>query len=407
MNIGIVTAWYPAGAGYVSKQYEATLAREHNVFIYARGQKAARGDPAWERANVTWAPRHPESGSAMWKSHFLRWLHEKKIETIIFNEQRYWLAVIWAKDAHVKCGAYVDYYTQDTVPFFALYDFLVCNTKRHYSVFSWHPQCVFVPWGVMPESLRKPIRASKAGPVVFIASAGWQPKWNGDRRGTLLALKAFKDVKGDCRFRVYSQASKSEMTKEWLSAIEADNRIELLVGTFSPFPYEEGDVYVYPSRLDGIGLTLPEALASGLAAIATDCAPMNEFVRQEENGLVVPVEKYLGRQDGYYWAVSLVSQVGLTEAMQRFVDQPDFLRRMKNGAACLAERELNWLDNSSKLSTAVSKFRMIPADANLIRTVNNYRNSNPVTAFRHSVVQLITWLRLWFFAEFSCIIRGS
>ena len=38
VNIAIVTNWFPAGAGYVSKSYRDSLeAQGANVFIYARG----------------------------------------------------------------------------------------------------------------------------------------------------------------------------------------------------------------------------------------------------------------------------------------------------------------------------------------------------------------------------------
>jgi len=52
--------------------------------------------------------------------------------------------------------------------------------------------------------------------------------------------------------------------------------------------YYLGDVYVYPTTLDGLGLTVYEALASGLPVIATDVAPMNEIIT-EDNGKLVKV----------------------------------------------------------------------------------------------------------------------
>lgn len=46
----------------------------------------------------------------------------------------------------------------------------------------------------------------------------------------------------------------------------------------APGLYYLGDVYVYPTRLDGLGLTMYEALASGLPVITSDFPPMNEAV---------------------------------------------------------------------------------------------------------------------------------
>ena len=45
----------------------------------------------------------------------------------------------------------------------------------------------------------------------------------------------------------------------------------------APGLYYEGDVYVYLSRLDGIGLTVAESIAAGMPILVPDDAPMNEF----------------------------------------------------------------------------------------------------------------------------------
>ena len=69
------------------------------------------------------------------------------LEVVFFNEQHQWRPVLLCNEVGVWTGAYIDYYTRETVPFFLCYDFLICNTKRHYSVFEWHPQAFYVPWG--------------------------------------------------------------------------------------------------------------------------------------------------------------------------------------------------------------------------------------------------------------------
>jgi hypothetical protein len=58
MNIGIVTTWFPAGGGYVSKAYQEVLEKNHNVFIFARGGQMMHGDLNWDLPNVTWASKH-------------------------------------------------------------------------------------------------------------------------------------------------------------------------------------------------------------------------------------------------------------------------------------------------------------------------------------------------------------
>jgi glycosyltransferase involved in cell wall biosynthesis len=344
MNIAIITTWFPAGAGYVSKAYQQVLEKENNVFIYARGGQVMKGHPEWDAPNVTWAPWHENQ---IRTRHFIKWLKINKIDIAFFNEQRYWEPVLEAKKIGVCIGAYIDYYTQETVSAFEIFDFLICNTERHYSVFNWHPRAYYIPWGTDIDKFKPKNNENNKVPT-FLISAGWQPMKKLDRRGSLLALKAFKKVKGDCKLILYSQVEIDQFTASWSDAI-SDSRIELRIGTFDPFPFTEGDVYIYPSRLDGIGLTLPEALSSGLCAITTNNAPMNEFVKDNQNGLLVDVDCYLGRYDGYYWAESVCSIDSLTQKIQMYVNDYSLLHNHKINSRKFALKYLDWSKNAKEL----------------------------------------------------------
>jgi len=348
MNIGIVTTWFPAGGGYVSKAYRHVLAQDHQVFIYARGGKRYKGNSNWDDPQVTWASPHYKT-TGIWSWHFRRWIRRNNIQIILFNEQRHWYPLLVARKMGVVIGGYVDYYTQNTVSAFRVYDFLICNTQRHLSVFSWHPQCFYIPWGTDIHTF-KPCETKINRPVTFLLNAGWELQWERDRRGTSLALEAFQTLQGECKLLVYSQASWKQMLQKWRDLLSCDRRIEVKTGTFDPFPYTEADVYVYPSRSDGIGLTLPEAISSGLAAIIPDSPPMNEFVVKNETGLCVEVEKYLARTDGYYWAENICSLQQLTDAMRFYIDHPDVLEQHKQSARKFAERNLCWIQNSTVLN---------------------------------------------------------
>ena len=363
MNIGIVTTWFPAGGGYVSKAYKEALSKTHKVFIYARGGQNMQGNSDWDDESVTWAPYH---NNDIKTRHLIDWAKNKKIDLLFFNEQRYWEPVIAAKKAGFCIGSYIDYYTQETVPAFGLYDFLICNTKRHYSVFNWHKKAHYIPWGTDINKFA-PANTVK-DKVTFIISAGWQGKYSKDRRGTLLAIKAFNNVKGACKLIVYSQVKYNDCLPEWQGLIGGDNRIEFKYGTFDPFPYTAGDVYLYPSRLDGIGLTLPEALSSGLAAITTNSPPMNEFVTDDFNGILVNVVKYLGRSDGYYWAESICNLESLTEAMQIYVNDKNILLEHKLNARNSAVDYLDWKKNALHIPDIFEnkmEFKNIGIDKNI------------------------------------------
>jgi glycosyltransferase involved in cell wall biosynthesis len=365
MRIGIVTAWGDCGAGYVSKAYASLLSGSCEVFILARGG-GGRGDPFWSGPTVDWALPH-SSLTGVHRSDLLRWIRQRRLDAIIFNEQRHWEAVLAARSSGVLVGAYVDYYREDTVALFRLYDFLVCNTQRHYSVFSWHPQCTYLPWGTDCVTFR-PQSPAQQRPITFFHSGGWSGP--NDRKGTGLALRAFTHVRGDVRLVIHTQVPLDRRAQDWAGIIAADGRIVVKTGTVKPpCLYHLGDVYVYPCRLDGIGLSVPEALACGLPVIAPNWAPWNEFVTAEA-GTLLDVSSITGRQDGYYWPEVRVTEESVTRAMQRYADNPTLVREQSPEARLLAERSLDWSKNARTLGDWIARCRRLESPDSLRRLAN-------------------------------------
>ena len=101
MNIGIVTTWFERGASQVSRQYRDLLNKKNNVFIYARGgEKYERNNPIWDTQDVTWGKKayFQTNGTPIKRSHFKNWIDKNKIDVLFFNEQQWWIPVIWAKE---------------------------------------------------------------------------------------------------------------------------------------------------------------------------------------------------------------------------------------------------------------------------------------------------------------------
>ena len=361
MNIGIVTTWFERGAAYVSKAYTAALQQQgHNVFIFARGGEYAQGDPAWDLPNVTWAERYAPMGRIsrfdglyINMIQFDLWLRNRDIDVIIFNEEHSFDTVRRVRKLGYTAGAYIDYYKKETVEHFREYDFLLCNTKRHYGVFQNFPGCLFIPWGTDINLFKPTNREYIVGTnhdVVFFHSAGFGGVNN--RKGTDLVIKAFQRVKGNVKLILHSQVPLSKYGNDALEIARNDPRIEFIERTVpAPGLYHLGDVFVYPSRLEGIGLCVPEALACGLPVITTDNAPMNEFVENEVNGLLVCVKETRMRGDGYYWPEKISDVDDLANKMQTYVDDKDLLSRHKRQARETAATKLDWMKNTAELGS--------------------------------------------------------
>ena len=351
MNIGVVSTWFERGAAYVSKSFvDNLLETNYQVFIFARGgEQFAIDDKKWNSYKVTWGDRCAY-GQINWKK-FLAWILDNNIGLIIFNEQVDWEVIVNCRKLNILIVSYIDYYKQDTVELFNLYDAVICNTRRHFEVFSGHNNCIFIQWGTNVDLFRP---AHKKHDMLTLFHSAGMGGIN-MRKGTDIVVTSFARLKKTARLIIHSQVS-IEHFGDLSQIIENHPRIEFIHKTVTaPGLYHMGDVYIYPTKLEGIGLTIAEALSCGLPVITTDCAPMNEFVVDGYNGKLIAVNRYISRSDGYYWPECECSESALLEIMSNLSDEfeKNNLDKMKNNARKSALDEFNWKKNASNFSCLI------------------------------------------------------
>jgi glycosyltransferase involved in cell wall biosynthesis len=375
MNIGIVTTWFERGAAYVSKQIRDVFVEQgHDVLIFSRFFcPEFPKNTKWNEEFVTRAKRQESPmPTDINKKEFIAWIQKENIELIIFNEQHYWQPVIWAKELGIKVVAYIDYYKEDTVEAFGIYDQVWCNTKRHFSVFEQFSQAKFIPWGTdvnifVPQDAPQTKANDK---VTFFHSAGMSPI----RKGTDIFIQAAIELaKTTESFKVliHTQVSLEEnlpkLAKE-ITYLKEKNILTVVCETVSaPGLYHFGDVYVYPSRLEGIGLTIAEALSCGLPTIVTDEAPMNEF--SSPYCQTISVDKRYARADGYYWPQSIASYKDLAQKMAIYLKETDFYQ-LKVHVRKHAIEHLSWQKNSESLAKLVSDCECLEINKESVRAAN-------------------------------------
>ena len=347
----MITTWMERGAAVVSKQIADRLLKEgHEVFIYARsGEKIEVNKKPWcdYRVIVDNSFRYPMSG-AINKRLFLNTLKSLSIDAVIFNEQQSWLPVLWAKRQGVLTGSYVDYYTKTTLVLFSVFDFLICNTKRHFDLMKQFGNASYIPWGT-DIGLYNP-NAAVDRSYDFFHSAGMNPY----RKGTDLLIRALFHVSrknSGIRCLVHTQKCLRiafPLLEGKIETMESDGTLSIVNETISaPGLYDKGKIYVYPSRLEGIGLTLAEAKSMGCTLITTDEPPMNEFC-DPNTDLVIPVNDRKTRDDNYYWDEVSIDVECLANqmlfAIGSYTDEHAYKSRK------YAIEYLNWDLNSPKLS---------------------------------------------------------
>jgi 1,2-diacylglycerol 3-alpha-glucosyltransferase len=372
MNIGVVTTWFERGAAYVSKQYVDLLKEEHNVFIYARDQVIdSTKDNNWNRYNVEWQKGTMDCGTASCIDlvQFKKWLINNNIETVFFNEQHWFPPILLCRDLKIKVGSYIDYYKEDTIKYFDLYDFLICNTKKHFSVFSEHKQVFYVPWGTDTELFSLTDKKENLDRLDLFFSGGYNPV---ERKGLDLLLRAFNLVKKHNVFlHIHTQISLKDCLNkddfEILNECIKDNKIQVYHKTIhAPGMFYVGDVYVYPTRLEGIGLTIIEALSSGLPVIVPDEDPMTEFIDGFDFSKKVKIHRKFCRSDGYYWPLVEIDVNDLADKILFYINNINEIHLQKKITRELAVKKFTWNNNRNQICKIFTDTNILIEDSNML-----------------------------------------
>jgi glycosyltransferase involved in cell wall biosynthesis len=119
--------------------------------------------------------------------------------------------------------------------------------------------------------------------------------------------------------------------------------------------YGTADIYVYPTRLEGIGLSIAEASASGLPVITTNYPPMNEFIDDHKNGSLIHVSEEVMRSDNYYWPQAIIDLEDLIQKINWYLIHYDQIPYLKTRCRAIAVNKLNWEKNASELPDLIRR----------------------------------------------------
>jgi glycosyltransferase involved in cell wall biosynthesis len=341
-NIGFVTIWFERGQSYVTKAIVDALNTNHNTFILARmgivfDQFKIQTDGIWNVPNLTTLnsydiPHHVISN----------WIKKNKIEIIVFNEEYDWCLVEFCKNEGVKIVTYLDYLKEDWLPMMNIYDSIICSTKRSFKILENQSNATYTGWGVDNE-LFKPCKIEDKE-FTFIHNAGWYG--TNFRKMTPAAIFAFDAVSKVLPYvslLVHSQASADKLPTQIQTILHSNHKICFVQQTIpAPGLYHKAKILLFPTKLEGLGLPLLEGLSSGLPVIATDAPPMNEFIKNGFNGLLVKVAYNNKRYDNIIFPESIIDINDLSMKMIELARNDDLINRMSINARSYAIEELNY-----------------------------------------------------------------
>ncbi|MDQ3102453.1 MAG: glycosyltransferase family 4 protein, partial [Actinomycetota bacterium] len=347
MKVGIVTKWFNRGQAFVSRYVRDALDEVgHETFILARptkdkGAMAAHIDRTgvWDQPGVTEATD--------WEvpiEEYERWIADNGIDVVHWDNCYQHAEIAQLRRSGVKTvGRFVweMFSPADAAPVKEAYDVLYsmtrCEQARYAELGIESP---YVQWGLHPELLAAADQAAGKGSrgADDLVRFYFPGALLGPRKPHREVVEAFTAAQGD-NLRLIFKAQLERRMNYLESAAAEDSRIELVI---DDMPTDEHlalfagcDVCLGPSRWEGLGLFLYEAIAFGMPQITNDSPPMNEVVLNGVNGLLVPD---LHDDDAPSGIPSMKPDVAaLTAAIERLAD-PAERERLAAGARASRER---------------------------------------------------------------------
>ena len=348
MRVGIVTKWFASGQAVVSRQIRSALDElGHETFVLAKQGKGPRAqaertaDPVWDQPGVT------HTGEAdIPESTYLDWTRSNELEAVLCDQNDQFAEIEALRHAGVRTiGRFVweSFAPADAEPAKAAYDVIYSFTRaeqqRYRELGIDSPLLV---WGCHPELVAladDAERARRADDLVRFVVPG---SFMGKRKPFPEIVESFVRVTDD-RLRLLIRGQVDRKAGKLEKAAGGDPRVMI---ELEDRPTDEHmrqfaacDVCLSPSRWEGLGLPLYEAIAVGMPSITNDSPPMNEVVIDGINGIVVDSVPWGEAGSGIPAFDPDFAQ--LTAAIKRLADDGE-RERLAAGARELRDDERSW-----------------------------------------------------------------
>jgi 1,2-diacylglycerol 3-alpha-glucosyltransferase len=345
MRVGIVTKWFASGQAVVSRYVRSALDElGHETFVLAREGTGPRSgvtervpDPVWDQPGVT------ETGeSDVPLSAYREWVEREGIDVILTDNLYQFDELAALRAEGVKTvGRFVwEHFAEPHVTgakeaLDVVYSLHRAEQARYGEFGIDSP---YVPWGCHPELLAVEPATHEDDLVRLLVPGSFM----GRRKPLAELLDAFSRTREE-RLRLIIKGQTSRKEGKLAKAAAADGRIQVLIEdqpTDQHLSFVAGcDVCLSPTRWEGLGLPLYEAIAFGQPAITNDNPPMNEAVLDGVNGYLVGATVEGTARSGIpSWSPDPGE---LADAIERIADD-DVRAELAAGARGLRDGERSW-----------------------------------------------------------------
>ena len=349
--LGIVSSWgHPLGRDHVT----ARMA-EHLVAAGAQVHGLLDGElghePIPELAGLDELPRDP--------GEFASWIERHDVRGVIFNE--------FPDGETPECALPRVAAESGAAPFMYLAwerapEQVLESLRGFRAVISPHTafsrklEAADVPslrlrWGWRLPHPKPPLSAEEPILLLHISGTGGEFR----RKASDTVAAAFLRLAEDSRFQC--RITTQRHFEPELSATLEDAGVIVDEGNLPAARIEAlnrgARVAVLPSRWEGIGLPILEALAAGTPVVTSDGAPMNEWVRHRREGLLVPGQA--GSQEGIAVETREVSVDDLVDALRELGDR-ELLARLEAKAMAGGPGRVDPGDAARQFASAIGKW---------------------------------------------------
>lgn len=345
MRVGIVSKWFASGQAVVSRYLRSALDElGHETFILAKPGKGPRAqqervvDPVWDQPGVTEA-----SNADIPEAEYLAWASDNGLDAVLTDQNDQFAEVAALRRAGVRTiGRFVweHFAPEHAGPAQEAYDVIYSFTRAEQERYrGFGIESPLLVYGCHPELLQVAGRAQRDPNEIRFYVPG---SFMGKRKPFPEIVEAFVRT-ADPRFRLLIRGQVDRKGGKLQKAAGGDERVVI---ELEDRPTDEHllqfascDVCLSPSRWEGLGLPLYEAVAFGMPSITNDSPPMNEVVIDGRNGICVDSVPWGEAGSGIPAFDPDFEQ--LTAAIERLGDDAE-RERLGRGALEMRESERSW-----------------------------------------------------------------
>jgi glycosyltransferase involved in cell wall biosynthesis len=348
VRVGIVSKWFASGQAVVSRQIRSALdGLGHETFVLAKQGKGPRAnqervaDPVWDQPGVT------ESAEAdIPLAEYEAWVADNSLDVVFTDQNDQFEEITALRSGGVRTiGRFVweSFAPEDSEPAKAAYDTIYSFTKAEQERYrGLGIDSPLLTWGCHPELIEVGEAAAEQRAASNECWFYVPGSFMGKRKPFPEIVESFVRARGDhLRLLIRGQVDRKGGKLE--KAAGGDERVVI---ELEDRPTDEHlrqfagcHVCLSPSRWEGLGLPLYEAVAFGMPSITNDSPPMNEIVIDGVNGACVDSVRWGEAGSGI---PAFDPDFGeLTAAIERLGD-PGERERLAAGAIELRQNGRSW-----------------------------------------------------------------